>query len=78
MLSKWPPKTMFMMSNANMEMMTIPMILVIFCQQNLNCLFICMSCMRNYVQQETKNSFKSFYSFVMFMHFKTALQETQS
>lgn len=49
-----------------------------------------MNCMRNYVQQEAnciaitckekkkRFSFKSFISFVIFMHFETALQETQS
>lgn len=80
MLSEWPSKKKKNSERdvhdvqCNMEMMTIPMILLMN-TSNVNrtktVLFICMNCMRNYVQQEAnciavrvrKNKRLSFKSF---------------
>lgn len=68
-----------------MEMMT-PSVILVMNTFNVNrtktVLFICMNCMRNYVQQEancTAVSVRKLLKRCHFcMHFKPALQETQS
>lgn len=72
-----------------MKMVTIPMILVMNTfnvNRTKTVVFICMHCTISYVQKEAKciavpvrkEFFFFFESFVILMHFETALEETQS
>lgn len=72
-----------------MKMVTIPILVMNTFNVNRTktVVFICMHCTISYVQQEAKciavhvrkeNNFFSFESFVILMHFETALEETQS